>query len=108
MLDAYSHSLGLDADRAEKDDTAGSILPQSLHQPAIQPLGQLLVCIDTLLGSIGIPLEPLEKRQIQTCAGVEILGGVEVEVGVRGKEEGVPAECGGWRGGGEECLGGGV
>lgn len=102
------HSLGLDADSAEKDDTSSSILSQSLHQSAVQPLRQLLVCIDSLFSSIGIPLEPLEKRQIKACAGIEILGGVEVEVCEGGKEEGVPGELGGGRGGGEECLGGGV
>lgn len=33
---------------------------------------------------------------------------MEVEVCEGGKEEGVPGEFGGGRGGGEECLGGGV
>ena len=80
-LSASLTSLGLHAHRAKEYHRPGPFLPQPLTQPPIHFPGQLGIPIDTLLSRVGVPIQPFHEREVEACTGVQVLRGVQVQVG---------------------------
>jgi len=101
-------SLRFHSYRPEKYHTPSPRLHQPIYQPPVHPVGQYRITIYPLLGFIGILVEPLHKREVEACAGIEVLGRMEVEIRERREEEGILGDVGdgfAWEGS-ECCLGG--
>lgn len=71
-------------------------------------MGQGVVGIDPLLCSEGISLQPLHEGFVQSSAGVDVLRGVDVEIGESWQEEGPGRQVDPDRVGREDLRGRGV